>query len=51
VSGGRGEGAGVGDGDGFDLRETGLGAALVADALGWAHHLPRRRPDEDPAGS
>jgi hypothetical protein len=34
---------------GFDLKELGLGAALVAGSLGTAYHLTRRRTDEDGA--
>ncbi|MFI7014048.1 hypothetical protein [Streptomyces sp. NPDC050164] len=32
---------------GFDLEEIGLGAALIAGALGTAYHFARRRTDED----
>jgi hypothetical protein len=32
---------------GFDLKEIGLGAALIAGSLGVAYHFSRRRPDED----
>jgi hypothetical protein len=32
---------------GFDLKEIGLGAALIAGALGTAYHFARRRTDED----
>ncbi|MEU0586746.1 hypothetical protein [Streptomyces sp. NPDC006132] len=32
---------------GLDLKEIGLGAALIAGALGAAHHFSRRRTDED----
>ncbi|MFH8496376.1 hypothetical protein [Streptomyces coeruleorubidus] len=32
---------------GSDLREIGLGAALIAGALGTAYHFARRRTDED----
>jgi len=35
--------------DGFDLEKIGLGAALVAGALGTAHHFSRRRTEEDGA--
>ncbi|OUC99956.1 hypothetical protein [Streptomyces swartbergensis] len=31
----------------FDLKEIGLGAALIAGALGTAYHFARRRTDED----
>ncbi|MFI9800875.1 hypothetical protein [Streptomyces sp. NPDC052302] len=34
---------------GFDLKEIGLGAALVAGAIGTAYHLSRRRADESDA--
>ncbi len=34
---------------GFDLKELGLGAALITGALGTAYHLSRRRTDEDDA--
>ncbi|MYS88998.1 MULTISPECIES: hypothetical protein [Streptomyces] len=39
-----GEGGTLG---GLDLKEMGLGAALIAGALGTAYHLARRRTDED----
>ncbi|MFF7790270.1 hypothetical protein [Streptomyces sp. NPDC007991] len=42
-----GEGGALG---GFDLKEFGLGAALIAGALGTAYHFARRRTDEG-AGS
>ncbi|MGW0610630.1 hypothetical protein [Streptomyces sp. NPDC002788] len=32
---------------GFDLKEIGLGAALIAGSLGAAYHFSRRRTDED----
>ncbi|CAL9284584.1 hypothetical protein ABZ568_11405 [Streptomyces olindensis] len=32
---------------GLDLKEIGLGAALIAGSLGAAYHFSRRRPDED----
>ncbi|MER7408314.1 hypothetical protein ABT373_39155 [Streptomyces sp. NPDC000070] len=32
---------------GFDLKEIGLGAVLIAGALGTAYHFARRRTDED----
>ncbi|MEV6617375.1 hypothetical protein AB0N31_26675 [Streptomyces sp. NPDC051051] len=32
---------------GFDLREVGLGAALVAGSVGAAYHFSRRRAGED----
>ncbi|MGW6959505.1 hypothetical protein [Streptomyces chartreusis] len=32
---------------GLDLKEIGLGAALITAALGTAYHLSRRRTDED----
>ncbi|MBR8638361.1 hypothetical protein KEF29_01215 [Streptomyces tuirus] len=32
---------------GFDLKEIGLGAALIAGSLGAAYHVARRRTDED----
>ncbi|BCL24456.1 hypothetical protein ACPCBX_01830 [Streptomyces tuirus] len=32
---------------GFDLKEIGLGAALIAGSLGVAYHFSRRRTDED----
>ncbi|WP_053659604.1 hypothetical protein [Streptomyces sp. MMG1121] len=32
---------------GFDLKEIGLGAALIAGSLGTAYHFARRRADED----
>ncbi|GAP52757.1 hypothetical protein [Streptomyces azureus] len=32
---------------GFNLKEIGLGAALIAGALGTAYHFARRRTDED----
>ncbi|MFE6337037.1 hypothetical protein ACFVP3_03655 [Streptomyces sp. NPDC057806] len=32
---------------GFDLQEIGLGAALIAGALGTAYHLSRKRTSED----
>ncbi|MFJ5997383.1 hypothetical protein [Streptomyces sp. NPDC092370] len=32
---------------GFDLKEIGLGAALIAGSLGVAYHFSRRRADED----
>ncbi|MBD0839799.1 hypothetical protein [Streptomyces sp. TRM68416] len=32
---------------GFDLKEIGLGAALIAGSLGAAYHLSRRRTGED----
>ncbi|CAL9640035.1 hypothetical protein SUDANB108_06344 [Streptomyces sp. enrichment culture] len=32
---------------GLDLREIGLGAALIAGSLAAAHHFSRRRPGED----
>ncbi|MDQ1014538.1 hypothetical protein [Streptomyces afghaniensis] len=38
-----GEGGTLG---GFDLKEIGLGAALIAGALGTAYHFARRRTDE-----
>ncbi|MEU6547212.1 hypothetical protein [Streptomyces sp. NPDC046859] len=34
---------------GFDLKEIGLGAALVTGAIGTAYHLSRRRTDESDA--
>lgn len=34
---------------GLDLKEIGLGAALITAALGTAYHLSRRRTDEDGA--
>jgi hypothetical protein len=34
---------------GLDLKEIGLGAALVTGVLGTAYHLSRRRTDEDGA--
>ncbi|MEU9642863.1 hypothetical protein [Streptomyces sp. NPDC048188] len=34
---------------GFDLKQIGLGAALVAGAVGTAYHLMRRRSGEDGA--
>ncbi|MFC5212557.1 hypothetical protein [Streptomyces coerulescens] len=34
---------------GLDLKEIGLGAALITAALGTAYHLSRRRTDEDDA--
>ncbi|AWT46747.1 MULTISPECIES: hypothetical protein [Streptomyces] len=34
---------------GFDLKEIGLGAALVASSVGVAYHLARRRSAEDGA--
>lgn len=39
-----GEGGTVG---GFDLKEIGLGAALIAGSIGAAYHLSRRRTGED----
>ncbi|MFG3086865.1 hypothetical protein ACGGAI_04590 [Streptomyces antibioticus] len=39
-----GEGGSFG---GFDLKEIGLGAALIAGALGAAYHFSRRRTSED----
>lgn len=33
--------------DGFDVKEIGVGAALVAGSLGAAYHSARRRTDED----
>jgi hypothetical protein len=39
-----GEGGTLG---GFDLKEVGLGAALIAGALGTAYHFARRRTEED----
>ncbi|MBC2903742.1 hypothetical protein [Streptomyces cupreus] len=32
---------------GFDLKEIGLGAALIAGAIGAAYHLSRKRTSED----
>ncbi|WP_324606366.1 hypothetical protein [Streptomyces cellulosae] len=32
---------------GFDVAETGPGAALVAGSVGTVHRLARRRTDED----
>jgi hypothetical protein len=32
---------------GFDLKEIGMGAALIAGSLGAAYHFSRRRTDED----
>jgi hypothetical protein len=32
---------------GFDLKEIGLGAALIAGSLGVTYHFSRRRTDED----
>lgn len=34
---------------GFDLKEIGLGAALITGAIGTAYHLSRRRADESDA--
>ncbi|MDQ1050345.1 hypothetical protein [Streptomyces sp. V4I2] len=34
---------------GFDLKEIGLGAALIAGSVGAAYHFSRRRTDEDGA--
>ncbi|MER8004260.1 hypothetical protein [Streptomyces sp. NPDC094149] len=34
---------------GFDLREIGLGAALIAGSIGAAYHFSRRRGQEDGA--
>ncbi len=34
---------------GFDLKELGLGAALIAGAMGAAYHFSRRRSTEDGA--
>jgi hypothetical protein len=46
----RGVKAGVGGTfAGFDLKELGLGAALVAGSLGTAYHFSRRRTEEDGA--
>jgi hypothetical protein len=39
-----GEGGGPGD---LDLRQIGMGAALITASLGTAYHLSRRRDDED----
>ncbi|MEU0384620.1 hypothetical protein [Streptomyces chartreusis] len=39
-----GEGGTLG---GLDLKDMGLGAALIAGALGTAYHFARRRTDED----
>ncbi|WP_086562553.1 hypothetical protein [Streptomyces africanus] len=39
-----GEGGTLG---GFDLKEIGLGAALITGALGTAYHFARRRTEED----
>ncbi|MEU1571115.1 hypothetical protein ABZ519_08075 [Streptomyces collinus] len=44
------KGAHAGEGGtiaGFDLKEIGLGAALIAGSLGVAYHFARRRTDED----
>ncbi|MFC9502991.1 hypothetical protein [Streptomyces sp. NPDC057002] len=44
------KGAHAGEGGtlaGFDLKEIGLGAALIAGALGTTYHLARRRTDEE----
>ncbi|MGW0822869.1 hypothetical protein [Streptomyces sp. NPDC002845] len=44
----RGVKAGVGSGsDGFDLKEIGLGAALIAGSLGVAYRFSRRRTTDD----
>jgi hypothetical protein len=32
---------------GFDLKEIGLGAALIAGSVGAAYHFSRRRTGED----
>jgi len=34
---------------GFDLKEIGMGAALIAGSVGAAYHFSRRRDDEDGA--
>ncbi|MFH8976280.1 hypothetical protein [Streptomyces sp. NPDC017890] len=34
---------------GFDMKETGLGALLIAGSVGTAYHLSRRRSGEDGA--
>ncbi|MFF4249670.1 hypothetical protein ACFY1L_00455 [Streptomyces sp. NPDC001663] len=34
---------------GFDLKEIGMGAALIAGSVGTAYHFSRRRSDEDGA--
>lgn len=39
-----GEGGSLAD---LNLKEIGMGAALIAASLGTAHHLSRRRGDED----
>jgi hypothetical protein len=38
-----------GSADGFDPARIGLGAALIAGALGAAHHWSRRRSAQDPS--
>ncbi|MEU9174566.1 hypothetical protein AB0D34_43575 [Streptomyces sp. NPDC048420] len=47
---GRGVHAGEGGSfAGFDLKEIGIGAALIAGSIGAAHHFSRRRSGEDGA--
>lgn len=34
---------------GFDLKELGMGAALITGSIGAAYYFSRRRPGEDDA--